>query len=161
MSDRICSIPFCTKPRRCAGYCGAHYARSLKGMRMDTPLRKSPTARIKTNKKYFYKWKDKRTKDEWYSIRSKAKRIGVPFDLPREGLEIPKVCPVLGIPLIRNFGGKRGQNSDYSPSIDRIIPELGYVPGNVHIISFRANRIKTNATPEELMKVAEYFKRIK
>lgn len=37
-----------------------------------------------------------------------------------------------------------------SPSIDKVIPELGYVRGNVWVISNKANRIKNNATLEEL-----------
>jgi hypothetical protein len=42
--------------------------------------------------------------------------------------------------------------------LDRIIPELGYVPGNVKIISMRANRIKTNATIEDIKNVLLYLK---
>jgi len=60
---------------------------------------------------------------------------------------------VLGIPL--KFGGK-----DYAPSMDKIIPALGYVKGNIQIISMRANRIKSNATTEELRLVADYMQRI-
>ena len=49
---------------------------------------------------------------------------------------------------------------DYSPSIDRIIPELGYVKGNVQIICMLANRIKSNATPDQVIQVGTYFKKI-
>ena len=37
-----------------------------------------------------------------------------------------------------------------SYSLDKIIPELGYVKGNVWIISNKANAIKSNASLEEL-----------
>lgn len=68
---------------------------------------------------------------------------------------IPIFCPVLGLPLYRNSGGAaQGPNS---PSIDRINPALGYVRGNVKVISSKANAIKSNATPEELLRVAAYF----
>jgi hypothetical protein len=50
----------------------------------------------------------------------------------------------------------RTQN-DFSPSIDRIIPSLGYVRGNVVIVSMRANRIKTDATDAELRRVAKFY----
>src|SRR5215472_4532516 len=67
--------------------------------------------------------------------RAKSKRL--PFDLTLEDLVIPEVCPVLGIKLVK----RKGHFADESPSIDRIIPEKGYVKGNVQIMSYRANRI--------------------
>jgi hypothetical protein len=84
--------------------------------------------------------------------KRRAERQKVPFNLKPEDFEIPIVCPVFGIPL---FHGQ-GQAGDNSPTLDRIIPALGYVPGNVLIISNRANRIKTNATPLEIYKVARF-----
>jgi hypothetical protein len=46
---------------------------------------------------------------------------------------------------------------DTSPSLDKINPELGYVPGNVAIISYRANRIKNNGTAEEHRLIADWM----
>lgn len=64
-------------------------------------------------------------------------------------------CPALGIPLI--FGGRLSRNS---PSIDRLVPALGYIPHNVRVISQRANAIKQDCTdPAELQRVAEYLAR--
>jgi hypothetical protein len=72
-----------------------------------------------------------------------------------EDIVIPLHCPVLGLPLYRNSGGAaQGPNS---PSLDRIDPSLGYVQGNVKVISSRANAIKSNASPEELLRVAAYY----
>ncbi len=97
-------------------------------------------------------------------IRSKCKKSNIPFDLTIEDLAIPTHCPILGMPL--SFGMKKV--SEYrnkkqgvpmdSPSVDRIVPELGYVKGNIVIVSYRANLIKTNATVSELIKVAEFYK---
>ena len=42
---------------------------------------------------------------------------------------------------------------DNSPNLDRIFPKKGYVPGNVRVISQRANRIKSDATVEEMRAV--------
>ena len=42
--------------------------------------------------------------------------------------------------------------------LDKIKPELGYVEGNVAWISSRANRIKYNATKEEIIALAEWIK---
>ena len=86
--------------------------------------------------------------------KKRASRRGVPFDLTVDSLPpVPEYCPVLGIRLERGIG--RPQPN--SPALDCIVPSLGYVVGNVHWISQRANIIKTDATAEELMKVATYF----
>lgn len=89
--------------------------------------------------------------------RSTCKRDGIPFDLDEFDIQIPDVCPVLGIPLQINT---QGHNKDNSPSIDKIKPELGYVKGNVAVISLKANRIKNNATAEELKKVYDWLTNI-
>lgn len=87
-------------------------------------------------------------------IRSRAKLEGIPFDLTKDDVIIPSHCPVLGIPLQVN-DWKVGDNSI---SVDRIIPELGYIRGNVAIISHKANTIKNNASIEELEKVLVWLK---
>lgn len=77
----------------------------------------------------------------------------MPFNLTVADIgEIPAVCPVLGIPLSPGEGKQTGA----SPSLDKVIPHLGYVPGNVVIISNRANTLKNNATPWELLAVYSY-----
>lgn len=83
----------------------------------------------------------------------KSKKNGIPFELNYGDLVIPEVCPILGIPLDHS-------DRDHLPSIDRIIPSKGYVKSNVHVISNRANRIKNDATVEELEKIAAYFKKL-
>lgn len=89
------------------------------------------------------------------SIRGRAKKKGLPFNLEHSDIVIPDVCPVLGIPLERNFG--KGFSSHNSPSVDRIIPHLGYVKGNIIVISTLANRIKQDATPEQILKVGQFY----
>ena len=100
---------------------------------------------------------DNKLKSQVSDAHKRAKKKNIPFDLKAEDLSIPERCEVLGIPLYRNVG--TGRASPNSPSIDRIKPELGYVPGNVRIISNRANTIKNDATIEDLEKVLEYMKR--
>ncbi len=87
------------------------------------------------------------------AVKSKSKRKGIPFSITASDLSMPTHCPILGIELQYNAGGA----ADNSPSLDRIIPNLGYVPGNVIIISSRANRIKNNATVEELRLICEFY----
>lgn len=84
----------------------------------------------------------------------RAKKAGVPFSITDEDFEIPEFCPILGIKL--ESGTKKYH--DASPSLDRVIPELGYVPGNIVVMSFRANRIKGDASVEELETVLTWLK---
>jgi hypothetical protein len=92
-----------------------------------------------------------------YCIKRRAKTSGILFSMSVDDLlPFPSHCPILGIELSYCVASKRATGS--SPSIDRIIPELGYVSGNVHIISNRANIIKNNASIEELVSIATYFK---
>jgi len=75
----------------------------------------------------------------------------VPFDLDVRGIVIPARCPVLGIKIEANTGGRSG--SPNSPSLDRYDPAAGYVVGNVAVISNRANQIKSDATADEMAKI--------
>lgn len=75
----------------------------------------------------------------WERARRRARRLGIPFSLPKGSIRVPELCPVLAIPI--RVGSGRSANS---PSLDRIVPSQGYVPGNVRVISDRANRIKGN-----------------
>lgn len=79
----------------------------------------------------------------------------MPFNLTPEDIVFPETCPILGIPLIFSEGGR----TNNTPSIDRIIPEKGYVKGNIEVVSWRANRIKNDASLEELEKIVAYMKR--
>lgn len=81
---------------------------------------------------------------------NRAKDAGLPFNLEIQDIVIPARCPVLGIEL-RPAKGRPDHNS---PSLDKIIPSLGYVRGNVRVISWRANLLKNNGTPAELRLVA-------
>lgn len=85
-------------------------------------------------------------------IKTRAAKKGIPCDLEESDIKIPKVCPVLGIPL------KWGDSLlDSTPSIDRLVPELGYVKGNCFVISMKANRLKSNASVEEFKALIAYM----
>ncbi len=92
------------------------------------------------------------------SIKSRCVKENITFDLDLDYLISiwPKdhTCPVFGCKLTRN---KRGESRDTSASADRIIPEKGYVKGNVAIVSFKANRMKNNGTVEDLRKVLHFY----
>lgn len=88
--------------------------------------------------------------------KSVAIKNGMAFSVTLDDIGYPPShCPVLGQPMewLRCGSG----NGHYSPSLDRIDPEKGYVLGNVMWISTRANRIKYDATPDELRRVATFY----
>lgn len=91
--------------------------------------------------------------------KTRAKKNNIPFNIEVSDVLIPKYCPVLGLELKSTLGTGKGHYgpNDNSPSIDRINPDLGYVKGNVRIISHRANTIKNDATIDELKKVIAYI----
>lgn len=88
-------------------------------------------------------------------LRRRAEEKGLAFDLTPEDIVIPLVCPVLGTPLVKDGYGQREDR----PSVDRIDPRLGYVRGNIQVISMKANAIKNSATVEEVAKVLAYMRR--
>lgn len=94
----------------------------------------------------------------WEQAKRRATMRGRAFSLTLADMpEIPKVCPVLGILLECN---EKAGPAESSPSLDRIDPGLGYVPGNVRVISFRANRLRSDGTADELRAVADDAARI-
>ena len=82
--------------------------------------------------------------------KNRAKKHGLDFTIKREDFELPDICPVLGIPL-------NWETRDNWPSIDRIDNTKGYIPGNVIIVSYKANAAKRNLTNEELEKIAKFY----
>jgi hypothetical protein len=94
-----------------------------------------------------------------YNCRRRAGQAGVAFDLALGDIVIPEVCPALGIPLVVGAGRGKGVFAPNSPSLDRVVPTIGYVKSNVRVISARANNLKNNGTPDELEKVAAYARR--
>lgn len=94
-------------------------------------------------KRISYEQKKRRENPENYmfiQVKSRAKRLGIPFELDVGDIIIPEVCPILGIPL---FIGDNKLCAN-SPSLDRVDNSLGYIKGNVCVISFKANRYKSD-----------------
>ncbi len=89
------------------------------------------------------------------SAKYRAKKKHLPFSLTKEDIIIPKKCPIFNIPLHYSEGGK----TDNSPTIDRINNSNGYTKENIVVISYKANRIKNNATIDELRKLSEFYMR--
>lgn len=90
--------------------------------------------------------------------RKRAKAAKVPFSITEEDVLslIPEdgCCPITGKPLVHG----EGKVGPQSMTLDRVIPSLGYVPGNVMVISHLANTIKQNCTdPQVFRRVADYL----
>lgn len=81
------------------------------------------------------------------AAQKRSKKLKLNCDLTLQDIFVPKICPLLGIKIKLN-GFKN--NRDTSPSIDRINPQKGYTKSNTWIISYRANRIKNDASFKEL-----------
>lgn len=104
---------------------------------------------------------DNPTRDIFNNKRSRCKRDGKEFTLDYDSIQWPTHCPVLGIEL--EYTRRRGKSSSpekNSPSFDRIDPTKGYVPGNVIIVSNLANTIKSNATVDQLERVASFYRQL-
>ena len=91
------------------------------------------------------------------AAKSRAKRDGREFSIALTDVRIPTHCPALGIPLFTKRGKGGGPNS---PSLDRIDSSRGYVPGNVVVVSWRANTLKKDGTPDELRRVAAFYEQL-
>ena len=91
----------------------------------------------------------------WEGAKGRAKIKNIPFGIEIEDVVVPDFCPVLGIPISR----QEGKSNSHSPSLDRIIPELGYIPGNVMVISHKANTMKSNATWDEISRFYNFYKK--
>lgn len=90
-----------------------------------------------------------------HRVRWRARQHGIPFSITVADLPpIPERCPALGILLDRSSDDWRT-----GPSLDRIVPALGYVPGNVQWLSRLANTMKQDATPDQLTQFAHWILR--
>lgn len=94
---------------------------------------------------------------EWYmhyKAKKRAKDKGVEFNIEVSDVIMPKNCPVFKkYELKKEISAKSGPKP-WSPSLDRIDNTKGYVKGNIQVISNKANTMKGNATPEELLQFA-------
>lgn len=80
----------------------------------------------------------------------------MPCTITVEDIEIPSHCPVLGRQLRVFEGCGKGPRND-SPTLDKIVPAFGYVPGNVLVVSQKANRIKSQLSTQQLALFARFY----
>ena len=136
-----------------------HCGSEIVGRRTDAKYCSNVCSNRARNKKHYdnnpekfdakRKWENSHTEQRiLYRVKSRAKKAGIPFNIGISDIVIPDVCPILGIKLVLTNQGK-GYHTN-SPSLDRINPTLGYIKGNVRVISARANLLKNDATSHEI-----------
>jgi len=109
--------------------------------------------RYKKNKNHHLSLVDKYRKNNWamkmlWQAKASASAKNLSFNLDESDIVIPEFCKYLGIPLTQTLGeGVVWSNA----SLDRIDSSLGYVKGNVEVVSRKANTMKNMATLEELL----------
>jgi len=143
------------KCKDCQKYCDSYYKKNRKAS-IERATRSQNKDREKTNA---YKRDLIRKNPVNYmfcQVKSRSKKLGIEFNLDKEDIQIPEYCPILGIKLEI---GKENCWSN-SPTLDRINPNKGYVKGNIHVISHKANTIKSDASLSELKKVVLYLEKI-
>ena len=95
----------------------------------------------------------------WRTKKSWAKTRGIEFNLDAKYLESiwTGVCPVLGLALNMPMKDAKGRGSLNTAHLDRFDPKKGYIKGSVAWVSGRANRIKYDATLEELKSLVSWM----
>lgn len=81
-----------------------------------------------------------------------AGKRGIECTITKEDIIIPPRCPVLNVEWVYD-----GVRHDHAPSLDRIDSTKGYIPGNIAVVCWRVNRLKNNATIDELRSLVEFY----
>ena len=99
------------------------------------------------------------------NAKIRAKQKGVPFKITADDIRsiwpADNKCPVLKVKFDMGYSKVLGKKKDktYAPSLDRVIPKLGYVPGNILITCDIVNRVKQDASIEILEQVYKFYKK--
>lgn len=94
----------------------------------------------------------------WSLAKRRAKTKGIEFTIEEKDIDIPVICPILGIPIVKIYTkGKSTGPTPNSPSLDRIDNTKGYIKGNVKVISHKANSMKHSASREDLIRFANWI----
>ena len=117
------------------------YCRECEKKRFKEAYKKDPIPQMLSNSK----------------IRAKAKKLphNITSDDIREVWPKDNICPVLKKPF--EMGFKSGKTKSMAPSLDKIIPSKGYTKGNIVVISDIVNRLKSDASLEDLKKIINFY----
>jgi hypothetical protein len=158
-----CSIPMQRRKRDFGKDCRKCLMRKI-GLAYGEKRRANPTKKTQSEydkisrKRRFEKNPfEFRLKRTLQACKTRAKNFNVSFSITLQDLidmfPADNLCPVLKVPFV--WGTKN--NKELSPSLDRMIPELGYIKGNIKFISYKANRIKNDSNVEILKNLIKYM----
>ncbi len=93
----------------------------------------------------------------WWRSKLNSQKVGLEHTISPEDIPLPNTCKYIGLVLEYSdtSGAKDRRWSNSRASLDRIDSSKGYVPGNIQVISFLANRMKQDATIKELVRFAQ------
>ena len=104
----------------------------------------------------------RRMKELATGARHRAKPKGISYNIDGEYLltlweDQKGLCCVTGEPFDLSYdsGLQKGWSKRNAPSVDRVVPELGYIKGNVRLVTFQVNCAKGLYSDEEFYKMCE------
>lgn len=147
--------------------------KSAGGAAYEALLVKERSARARFRKRHPKYWMAYEKAKKFYGMpfktalcsnaRCRGRKRGLEATITPTDLIWPTHCPVLGIemdyPDRTGTRGKMPMQPNW-PSLDRWDNVKGYVPGNVFVISMRANTLKSNVTHDEILRIAAYLREI-
>lgn len=114
----------------------------------------SKDARAKRTEQSKLRWDKDIQSYLYYMARKRAGASGVEFTIRPSDIDVVDVCPVMQVEMTRH----RGQFQNNSYSLDRVDSTRGYVPGNVRVISWYANHMKSNMSLGQIERLLQYMK---
>lgn len=99
----------------------------------------------------------------FYQARTRAKRDGILFDIAMGDVlsvwPADDRCPIFSTPFeyVKPSGRGKWVPNPKAPTLDRIIPNKGYVKGNIAILSYRANLIKNDCLDPHIFRQLAFW----
>lgn len=88
----------------------------------------------------------------WDCAKKRANKDSTEFSIEISDIIIPIFCPILNVKLSQIRSG----DTRFAPSLDRKDSTKGYVKGNVFVISWHANRHKSDMSKEDIRRLNDY-----
>lgn len=179
-SDKNIPLPLILKCSKCKSlkdssefYKSLKYTRGFEYRCKECARQRSVEYHEDNREILLFKWKSKRenlTQEQkkeianknrdWYRLdirkrllwraKERSNKEGILCNLDLEDIIIPEVCPLLKVPFI--YGGKYDKWFTYS--IDRVDNSKGYIKGNIQVITYLANTMKSHASKQQLITFA-------
>jgi len=108
------------------------------------------------NEKLRVYYRDNIKKYLFSAAKMRAKKQNLPFDITIDDIIINDSCPLLEIKMC--VGEEKSRYNSFT--IDKINPSMGYIKGNIWVISKRANLSKNNSTIEEYEKIVNNLEKV-